>query len=407
MGLLITLEGCEGCGKSTQSRSLRRRLTALSLPVLLVHEPGGTRLGQRVAYLLKWTKNVPISPLAELLLFNSSRANLVDQVMRPALAQGSIVICDRFTDSSIAYQGHGRGLNLKTVKSACDTATGGLRPDLTVLLDVPVEEGLRRKASRGGHDRFEQTDVAFHNRVRAGYATMAAEESWRWLVVDGTRPRDEIERTVWDRVSQVLSYGDPRMKDVFNEIWRLALPYQDQRDDAGHAEVALDYARGLVASENGNHDIIIPAIILHDVGYSQLPKERRLLVFSRTAPEEERRAVAIEHQNASVKLAGEILGKLEYPAAMTAEIMEIISQHDTRRGFISKNEGLVRDADKLWRYSQRGFEAGAKRRKTGEAPRWNEIEADVDRADYFYSERAKQLARAELSARKAETGAQP
>jgi dTMP kinase len=402
MGLFITLEGCEGCGKSTQSRSLQRRLAALSLPVTLVHEPGGTGLGKRVAYLLKWAKNVPISPRAELLLFNASRANLVDQVIGPALAQGHMVICDRFTDSTIAYQGHGRGLDLNTVKSVCHTATGGLRPDLTVLLDVPVEEGLRRKAARGEHDRFEQTDVSFHSRVQTAYRNMAAEEPWRWLIIEGTLPRNEIRQSIWDRVSQLLTYGDPRMKEIFDQIWQRALPYQDQRDDPGHAEVTLDYARGLVSSENGNQDVVIPAIILHDIGYSQLPKERRLLVFDRAVAEEQRRAVALEHQNASVALAREILEDLKYPRPATGEILEIISQHDTRKGFISKSDGLVRDADKLWRFSRRGFEAGARRRKAGEDPRWKETADSIDRADYFYSERAKQLARAELEDRRRE-----
>jgi dTMP kinase len=205
MSVFITFEGCEGCGKSTQSRSLHRKLTRLSLPSLLVHEPGGTRLGERVAYLLKWASNVPVSPMAELLLFNASRANLVDQVIRPSLARGDIVLCDRFTDSTIAYQGYGRALDLATVRWACDAAIRGLKPSLTVLLDVPVEEGLRRKATRRGHDRFERTDISFHHRVRLGYLTLAAAEPGRWLVVDGTLPKDSIKKIIWQRVSKLLA----------------------------------------------------------------------------------------------------------------------------------------------------------------------------------------------------------
>jgi hypothetical protein len=192
------------------------------------------------------------------------------------------------------------------------------------------------------------------------------------------------------------------MRPIFEEIRLRALPYQDQRDDSGHAEVTLYYARGLIATESGDADVIVPAIILHDVGYSQLPKERRLLVFDRTVAAEVRHAVALEHQNAGVVLAREILAQLNYPAPLTVEILEIISQHDTRKGFISKNEGLVRDADKLWRFSRTAFEVSARRRKTGEEPRWQDIEADIEKADFFYSAQAKQLAREELGARKRE-----
>src|SRR5512136_2519529 len=119
MAFFITFEGCEGCGKSTQSRALKKRLSRLGRPVLFIHEPGGTRLGTRISYLLKWAKNVSISPVAELLLFNASRAHLVDTVIKPAIGEGKFVICDRFTDSTLAYQGYGRGLELELVRSVC------------------------------------------------------------------------------------------------------------------------------------------------------------------------------------------------------------------------------------------------------------------------------------------------
>lgn len=182
----------------------------------------------------------------------------------------------------------------------------------------------------------------------------------------------------------------------------MALPYQDQRDDPGHAEVTLAYAQSLVTSEKIDEHIVIPAIILHDVGYSQLPKDRRLQVFDKSRTDEQRREVQIEHQDAGVRLAKEILEKLGYPARSISEILEIISQHDTRKGFISKNEGIVRDSDKLWRFSKKGFEAGDRRNNTGREQRCKELEADIDKPDYFYSERAKQLAREELQARKTE-----
>jgi HD superfamily phosphodiesterase len=193
------------------------------------------------------------------------------------------------------------------------------------------------------------------------------------------------------------------MKEIFERIWQLALPLQDQRDDRGHAEVTLQYATSLVASEAGDEDIVIPAMILHDIGYSQLSKERRLSVFDKTRTDEQRRAAQIEHQNAGVILAKGLLVRAEYPLALVPEILEIISQHDTRKGFISKNEGLVRDSDKLWRFSRRGFEADAGLRTKGRLEeRCKDLEANIDKADYFYSERAKQMAREELKARRNE-----
>jgi hypothetical protein len=153
------------------------------------------------------------------------------------------------------------------------------------------------------------------------------------------------------------------MKKIFNQIWKLALPYQDKRDDTGHAEVTTKFAWKLVESEKGDEDVIIPAIMLHDIGYSQLTKERRLQVFDKNLSKEERLKVQMEHQNESVKLARIILGQVNYPPKLTEEILEIISQHDSREGFISKNEGLVRDADKLSRTSREGVAAGEARRK--------------------------------------------
>lgn len=193
------------------------------------------------------------------------------------------------------------------------------------------------------------------------------------------------------------------MKEIFNQIWELALPYQDKRDDTGHAEVSLKYARELVSLENGNEDVIIPAIILHDIGYSQLEKERRLLVFDKDVKEEERRSVQLEHQNESVKLGGDILRKVNYSEDLTKEILEIVSQHDTREGFISKNEGLVRDADKLWRTSKEGHAAAEARRKPGEEPRFKKAEESINKPNYFFSETARRIATAELALRMEET----
>jgi dTMP kinase len=203
MSLFITFEGVEGCGKSTQSRLLYRRLVRLAVPVLLTHEPGGSALGQRIARLLKWSGGTPISPLAELLLFNASRAQLVRDVVRPALGEGRVVICDRFADSTVDYQGYGRGLDLDMIKSINGAATGGLAPDLTVLLDMPGEVGLARK---GGEklDRFHAEPADFHRRVREGYLKMAKEEPSRWLVIDAGQDKDKIAGIIWQRVSKLV-----------------------------------------------------------------------------------------------------------------------------------------------------------------------------------------------------------
>lgn len=186
------------------------------------------------------------------------------------------------------------------------------------------------------------------------------------------------------------------MKDIYKKIWELALPFQDKRDDAGHAEISLKYALKLVDLENGDEDIVIPAIILHDVGWSQLPEERRLAIFDPRAREEERREVVYEHQIESIKLAAKILRKVNYPPELTDEILDIISQHDTRKGFISKNEGLVRDADKLWRTSKEGFIVSEARAKKREAQRFIQIEEGLNKENYFHSETAKEMALADL-----------
>jgi HD superfamily phosphodiesterase len=189
------------------------------------------------------------------------------------------------------------------------------------------------------------------------------------------------------------------MKEIFNQIWELALPYQDKRDDAGHAEVTLRYAKELAILEKGDEDVMLPAIILHDVGYSQLVKERRLLIFDKDAKEEDKRSVQLEHQNESVKIATGILREVNYPAELTKEILEIISQHDTRDGFISKNEGLVRDADKLSRTSKEGFAAGRRRGKPIDDPQLKKMEEGIHKPGYFYSEIARQIALKELKLR--------
>jgi len=205
MALFITFEGGEGCGKSVQAKALYKRLSQLATPVVLTHEPGGTALGNKIGHWLKWAQDEDISPLTELLLFNATRAQLVTRVIRPSLGSGKIVICDRYADSTTAYQSYGRGLNLQAVEAINNAATQGLRPDLTVLLDMPAEEGFARKRAMR-QDRFERENIAFHQRVREGYLKMTASESERWLVVDASQSKRKISDIIWQKVRQLLSH---------------------------------------------------------------------------------------------------------------------------------------------------------------------------------------------------------
>jgi dTMP kinase len=198
MALFITFEGGEGSGKSTQARLLYRYLQGQGIPSLLTHEPGVTRLGIKITRLLKWSPDTNISPLAELLLFNASRAQLVSEVIMPALESGKIVICDRYADSTTAYQGYGRGLDLATVEAVNRAGMSGVYPDITFLLDMPVERGLARKEKN--QDRFEKESVAFHQRVRKGYLKLADAEPQRWCVIDAALIKEEIAGIIWERV---------------------------------------------------------------------------------------------------------------------------------------------------------------------------------------------------------------
>jgi dTMP kinase len=203
MSLFITFEGGEGCGKSVQAKTLYERLCRQNTPAILTHEPGGTPLGDKISRWLKDNKNIDITPLAELFLFNASRSQLVDTAIRPALEKGKVVICDRFTDSTTVYQGYGRGLDLVLINTANNSATRGLTPDLTILLDLPVEKGLARK-EKESHDRFEREDIGFHEKVRQGYLKLAAKEPERWLVINAEQDKEKIAEIIWQKVSQLL-----------------------------------------------------------------------------------------------------------------------------------------------------------------------------------------------------------
>jgi dTMP kinase len=203
MPFFITFEGGEGCGKSTQTRLLYKKLEKLAIPSILIREPGGTALGERVRHLLKKATRIPISPLTELILFNASRSQLVGEVILPALIAGQHVICDRFADSTLAYQYYGRGLDHDTVVAMNQLASQGLIPDLTFLLDVPPEIGLARK-TKGAVDRFEKEQIEFHHKVRQGFLELAAAQPGRWVVIDSRLTRPAIADIIWDRVYQQL-----------------------------------------------------------------------------------------------------------------------------------------------------------------------------------------------------------
>ena len=205
-GLFIAFEGGDGSGKSTQVRLLSGRLRRRKVPVTLVREPGGTLLGDWLRRILKFS-SIPLTPEAEVLLFNASRAQLVTQVIVPALEEGQAVVCDRFTDSTVAYQGYGRGIPLDQIEHVNAVATGGLRPHLTIFLDLPPEEGLKRRSDMP--DRFErgfehQRVMDFHKRVHRGYLEMAWLEPERWFSLDAHLPPNKLARLIWERVEPLV-----------------------------------------------------------------------------------------------------------------------------------------------------------------------------------------------------------
>jgi dTMP kinase len=218
--LFITFEGPEGGGKTTHARLLYEYLREEEYPVVLTREPGGTRISDKVRQVLLDPDNTDILPRTEILLFSASRAQLSEEFIRPHLEQGHIVICDRYADSTMAYQGHGLGLDLETLRAITTFATGGLAPDLTLYLDVPIETGLRRRLGMGNNtglagsgtqlplfdkwDRLDMKELEYHRRVQQGYEQLIQAEPDRWHKVDANRSLDQVQDDIRRKVLSVL-----------------------------------------------------------------------------------------------------------------------------------------------------------------------------------------------------------
>jgi dTMP kinase len=228
MSLFLTFEGPEGSGKSTQARLLYEQLHARRYPVILVREPGGTRIGDLIRRIVLDLQHTEMAPTTETLLFSAARAQLVSEVIRPYLEQGGIVLCDRYADSTYAYQGYGLGRDLDELQTITAAATGGLRPDVTIYLDLSAEEGLERKQrkqqemrqrhttpapppdARQGHvewNRLDARELAYHQRVESGYRELIRQDPERWQVFDARQPIDTL-------AEQIVAAIEPRLRRI-------------------------------------------------------------------------------------------------------------------------------------------------------------------------------------------------
>jgi dTMP kinase len=229
-GLFLAFEGGEGVGKTTQARLIAIWLREQGFEVVTTHEPGATKVGMRLRALLLDTAHAGMSPHAEALMYAADRAEHVSSVIEPALARGAVVITDRYTDSSLAYQGTGRGLRGADIARLNSWATGGRTPDLTILLDMPPEAGLGRRARSA--DRLEAEPPEFHRRVRAGFLALARAEPSRYLVVDATRPVEEISQEIKDRIREILPDPVPHITEANTGPFpRIKDPVPDQVTD--------------------------------------------------------------------------------------------------------------------------------------------------------------------------------
>jgi dTMP kinase len=204
-GKLIVFEGVEGCGKTTQMHLCSQWLESLNISVVLTREPGGTELGKDLrTLLLEKSPHKPVGEVTELLLYAADRAQHIEEELKPNLAMGKYILCDRYTDSTIAYQGYGRGLDMSLINNLNQIATGGLTSDITIWLDVDVEVGLSRKRGQAKLDRIEQETIAFHRRVQRGYTELAASNPSRIVRIDGNNSQDIVQKSIQDILQKRL-----------------------------------------------------------------------------------------------------------------------------------------------------------------------------------------------------------
>jgi len=206
--MFITLEGPDGGGKSTQAALLVDFLRQRGCDVLATREPGGTAIGDQIRLVLSNLENTAMHPRTEILLFQASRAQHVEQVIRPHLMKGGVVVCDRYADSTLAYQGYGHQVDLARLRSIVEFATGGLKPGLTLLLDIDAEEGLRRRTKSGEWNRLDAYDLAFHQRVRQGYFELVGQEPERWVKIDASRSPQAVQADIQAVVTSRLRLID-------------------------------------------------------------------------------------------------------------------------------------------------------------------------------------------------------
>ncbi|MBS1957188.1 MAG: dTMP kinase [Cyanobacteria bacterium SZAS-4] len=202
-GTFVTLEGPEGAGKTTQLKQLSKQLDILGVEHIVTRDPGGTPLGRQIRRILLNPEN-PVNPMTELLLYQADRAQHVGEVIMPALKEGKLVLCDRYTDSTMAYQGYARGIDFGVIEELNQVATGGLKPELTILFDLESSEGLSR-LHPGGHDRLEREAIEFHHKVRDGYHQLAKKEPERWKTIDASKPMTTVQTELRKVLSEQLS----------------------------------------------------------------------------------------------------------------------------------------------------------------------------------------------------------
>lgn len=202
--MFITFEGPEGSGKSSQLPALASFLESRGYDVVSTREPGGTRIGNQIREILMRMDNTELHPRTEILLFQAARAQLIEELILPSLADGKVILCDRYGDSTLAYQGYGHGLDLDRLKMILEFATNGLKPDLTILLDVDVMVGLKRKKAKEEWNRMDAFELSFHERVRRGYHELVSQEPARWKIVDASQSQEQVQEDIRQIVLEAL-----------------------------------------------------------------------------------------------------------------------------------------------------------------------------------------------------------